>query len=210
LYDVKPHRMALVLFVTLIALGACVSSNAVGAGPLMSVGRNLVATVAVLEEGAEFEFPGGDTATGLTLEVREIHWIGDPQPWTKDTPDVAVGDVLMALRLPKSDYRVGETYVASLSFIDEATYGDFGWWLSTGIDAHGDVITNKGDANDFRETLDIADGVDGDTDDPGVLMADYAAEIEAVLNARDSGVGEDDLPLGPMLTAIYEETGWVP
>lgn len=172
------------------------------------IGDDLVATVDVvreLDEVAIFDL----RARGVELEVVEVHWVGTLRSGVAEAPPVEVGDTLKAMRLPGYDYRVGERYVASFIFVIPGADG-YEWWLTTGLDLEGRVVTNSDFPKAAQRSIEVADAVDGDVDPPAVLLAGLAAENEVMLNARDAGVAEEELPLGPMLTAVYRQAGLLP
>ncbi|HEY7704101.1 MAG TPA: hypothetical protein VID03_04650 [Acidimicrobiia bacterium] len=183
---------------SLILVGAC------SRGTTYAVGRNLVAIIEVGDEIERVDYAGG--ATALEVTITEVLWVGHPVPWAVEVPAVNDGDRLHALRLSGANYREGETYAASLNYFGDDQPSGYGWWLDEGLDAEGRVVTNK-DTSGFQTALDLADAVDGDVDSPGALLTEYASEWEDYLNARDAGVPEVNLPLGPMLTAVFAELG---
>ncbi len=182
----------------------CVLTACTGRTPdVLHVGRSLVATITVVAEVAPDV--GWDGASGLEVEVLDVHWIGHPAPAVLETPEVQTGERLLVLRPPKHDYQVGETYVASFDYGPEG-FG-YQWWTNTGVDSDGGVVQGRLKKGVAEEALTVADEADGDRDSAADLLSSLAAEWEAFLNARDARGSEEGLPLGPMLKAMYRAAG---
>lgn len=202
----------------LLAVGVLVTtvvSGSVDSGPRSSqppgvvfVGRNLVATVEVLAKTAEVDYAGGTRASVLEVEVKEVHWVGHPEPSLVETPEVIPGDRFEVLAPPGYNYRVGENYAASFSY--HGSYSAISWWLAEGIAADGRVVTNEDDPEAVQALFSKMDASDGDVDPPGKFLAELAAEWEVRLNARDRGIPFEARPLGPLLRLMFTEAGMIP